>query len=115
MIFISAIAAAVSLTLTVFWQAVRAFILAAAQKIKQVLMGAAAEAVSLFVRRSVDGLRDVAYNYINQGGHYLEKVVTKRINESDLPNDIKSRVNNVRENDGEIDITNDFARELQLS
>lgn len=113
MILISAIAAAISVALTVFWQAVRSFVLAAAEKIKQVLMGAAAEAVSLFVRRSVDGLKELSYNYINQGGRYLEKIVTKKINESDLPSDIKSRID--ISNGNEVDITNDFERELQLS
>lgn len=113
MILIAAISAAVSIALTAFWAMVRSFVMAAAEKIRQVLAGAAAEAVSLFVRRSVDGLKNVAYNYINQGGHYLEKVVTKKIQESDLPSDIKSRLYNSREN--EVDITDDFAHELQLS
>ena len=113
MLLISAITAAVSLALTAFWTAVRAFVIAAAEKIKQVLMGAAAEAVTLFVRRGTDGLKQLACNYINQGGHYLEKIVTKRVEESDLPSDIKSRVNNSYGR--EVDITNDFQRELQLS
>ncbi len=113
MLMLSAIAAAVGLALSAFWKAVKSFVLAAAEKIKQILMGAAAEAVSLFVRKSVDGIKELAYNYIKDGGRYLEKIVTKKINESDLPSDIRSRVEN--RYGSEVDITNDFARELKLS
>ncbi len=113
MLLISAITAAVSMALTAFWAALRSFVLAAVAKLKTILAGAAAEAVNLFVRKSVEGVKELAYNYINQGGHYLEKIVTKKIEESDLPNDIKSRVTNSYGN--EVDITSDFERELQLS
>ncbi len=113
MIMLAAISAAVSLALSAFWAAVRSFVLAAAAKIKQILMGAAAEAVNLFIRKSVEGTKQLAYNYIKEGGRYLEKIVTKSISESELPNDIRSRVDNSY--GSEVDITADFARELHLS
>ena len=114
MIIFAAIAAAVSVVLTVFWQAIKSFVLAAGAKIKQVLMGAAVDAVNVFIRKSVDGLKNVACNYINQGGRYLEKIVTKKLDsDAQLPSDIQARVNKVSY-DQEVDITDDFAQELQL-
>lgn len=112
MLLLAAIGAAISVALTVFWATIKAFVLAAAEKIKQVLMGAAAEAVSLFVRKGVDGLKSLAYNYINQGGRYIEKIVTKKIEESEMPNDIRQRAESHYGN--EVDITSDFASALQL-
>ncbi len=113
MLLLEAISAVVGRVLSAFWAAARSFVLDAAEKIKQILMGAAAEAVNLFVRKSTDGIKELAYNYIRDGGRYLEKIVTKRINESDLPSDIRSRIENSY--GSEVDITNDFARELNLS
>ncbi len=68
MLMLAAISAAVSLAVSAFWAAVRSFVLAAAAKIKQILMGAAEEAVSLIMRKSIDGTKQLAYNYIRDGG-----------------------------------------------
>lgn len=113
MLLFSAISSAISVALSFFWAAVRSFVMSAVEKIKQVLMGAAVDALSLFVRKTSEGIKELSYNYIKDGGRYLEKIVSKSINEADLPDDIQSRVS---KNYGkEVDITNDFARELQLS
>lgn len=115
MLLLAAISAAVSIVLTVFWQAIKVFILAAADKIKQVLMGATAEAVNVFIRRCRDGLKNVSCNYINQGGRYLEKIVSKKLDpNAQLPSNIQARVNNVGY-EQDVDITNDFAQELKLA
>lgn len=113
MINVTAILGAAKIVLSAFWAAVKNFVLDAVRKISQVLSGAIVDAVNLFIRESSDGLQEVAYNYVKQAERYLEKVVTKRINKEDLPGNIKSRLNNSSSN--EIDITNDFAKELHLS
>ena len=113
MINVSAILGAAKVVLSAFWAAVKNFVLDAVKKVAQVLGGAAVDAVNLFVRESSDGLYEVAYNYVKQAERYLEKVVTKRINKEDLPGNIKVRLNSSSSN--EVDITNDFAKELHLS
>ena len=113
MLLVSAIMGAVNVVLSIFWQAVRGFVLQALNKLKQILGGILAEAVNLFVKKGTDGLKELAYNYVRDGNRYLEKIVSKHINESDLPQDIRSRVNN--HYNSEVDITEDFQHELQLS
>lgn len=113
MINVSAIMGAAKIVLSAFWAALRDFVLDAVRKVSKVLAGAAVDAVNLFVQESSDGLHEIAYNYIKDGERYLEKVAKKRINEGELPKNIKSRLKNSFGE--EIDITNDFARELNLS
>lgn len=111
-LLISAISTAITTGLALFWQLLQKFIVLAAQKLMEVFADAFAESANVFVTKSIEGVKQLAANYLRRGNKYFEKVVAKNVDESTLPSDIRQKVNN---NYGEeIDITSRFAKELRL-
>ena len=112
-ILISLIAGAVMIGVAAFWRALQGFVMQAVAKLKTILVGALAESASVFVRKSVDGVKQLAATYLKQGNRYLEKIVSQSVDESTLPDDIRQKAQN--NYDEEVDITNRFAQELKLA
>lgn len=110
---VSAIMGAVNVVLTLFWNAVRVFVLSAIEKVKQVLMVAAVKGVNVFLQEGMDGLKSLTYSYIEKAGGYVEQVVSKRISAEEMPDNIRSKVSSSYGE--EVDVTDDFAHALKLS
>ncbi len=98
-----------------FWKKMVNWIKKAAKKIEEVL-GVVVEGTRTFIVRTQDGLENKSYYYnVNKlSGELEETVYTKKVQESEVPPEIKAKVN-AQPIGVEVSTTEEFRGELRLA
>lgn len=109
MIGTALIMTAVLIGLAVFWENIVKWLRKLFEKIQQMIRGVIYGA-KVFVRKASNKLQEITYSYTKTPeGKWQEVQAKKDIEESDLPNDIKKKLNM----SAECDITDDLAMQLE--
>lgn len=107
LLFGAAVIAGIGL-LAEFWNDITAWLRKAVNKVKEVV-GRISFGVRVFVKKIQEGLKEISKHYSKTGTEWEETVVTRKIPESQVPDEIKAKAYSYKETD----ITEEL--ELQLA
>jgi len=111
MIFIGLLfGAALALVAASFWKELVDWIKRVVEKVREVVAKVVA-GVKIFVRKVGEAIKEIAKNYSqDEQGRWHETIVTREVNESDVPQEIRDKMKRSRGSD--VDVTKEL--ELQL-
>ena len=110
LLFATILKSAIKAGVSLFWGKLKSWITKAVGMLVGIVNEAAAKAVRTFVVETTEGVKEMSSLFVKQGIEYIERVVYKRIDASEVPVEIRNKSSYYLNN--ECDITNDFEQVL---
>lgn len=81
-----------------FWKDITDWLRKAVNKVKEVV-GKISYGVKVFIKKIQEGLKEISKHYSRTGTEWEETVVTRKIPENQVPDEIKAKANSYSETD----------------
>lgn len=94
--------------LATFWNDMVSWLKRAVQKVKEVI-GVVSYGFTVFVRKLREGLKEISKHYSKKQNKWQETIVTKEIDESEVPDEIKAKASMSRD----VEITDELEMKLE--
>ncbi len=99
---------AAGLLLASFWEDIVNWLKKAVEKIKSIVSGVV-YGCKVFIQKIKEGAKEISKHYSKEGTQWTETIVQKTIPLSDVPEEIRNKVNRTS---GEVDITQELENQL---